>query len=103
MHIAIASMPSSKRPGTYNVLVSHFQSQDNPTAVWDKIGNFPDGTRVALAGGDGTNTSKKQMHVTIDSLAHKKGVEIDGYFRGNGLWVNNKGKYYAYKTNVEKK
>jgi hypothetical protein len=43
------------------------------------------------------------MRATIDSLAHKKGVTIDGYFRGNGLWVDNKGKYYAYKTNIERK
>ena len=43
------------------------------------------------------------MRATIDSLAHKKGVTIDGYFSGNGLWVDNKGKYYAYKTNIERK
>jgi hypothetical protein len=96
-------MPSSKRSGTYDVVVSHFEAQDNPSAVWDKIGNFPSGTRVALAGGNDTDPSKTQMRATIDSLAHKKGVTMDGYFRGNGLWVDNKGKYYAYKTNVEKK
>jgi hypothetical protein len=31
-----------------------------------------------------------------------KGVTIDGYFRGNGLWAKNNGMYYTFKTNVNK-
>lgn len=101
--IALISMPSSTRPGTFDVVASHFQSQDDPGAVWNQIGTFPTGTRVAIAGGDATYSSNTQMIVTIASLAYKKGVTIDGYFNGNGLWVDNRRKYYAFKTNVKKK
>jgi len=102
--IAIVSTPSPKTPGKKDVAVSHFEAQDNPDAVWDQIGPIPEGTHVALAGGDGTDPeSNAEMAATVASLAGKKGITIDGYFRGNGLWVDNKGRYFAYKTNVEKK
>jgi hypothetical protein len=94
--IALVSIPSSTKPGTYDVVVSHFNPGQDPSAVWAKIGPFPDGTRVAMAGGDDSYASNTQRLVTIASLAYKKGVKIDGYFSGNGLWVDNRGKYYAF-------
>lgn len=100
--IALISMPSSTKPGTFDVVASHLQAKDDPGAMWDQIGTFPKGTRVAIAGGDGSDpASNAQMSVTVASLAHKKGVTIDGYFNGNGLWVDNKGNYYAFKTNTK--
>ena len=32
--IAIISTPSAQRPGTYDVVASHFESQDDPDSVW---------------------------------------------------------------------
>jgi hypothetical protein len=94
--IAIVSIPSSNKPGTYDVVVSHFNPGQDPSAVWAKIGTFPNGTRVAIAGGDDSYASNTQRLVTIASLAYKNGVKIDGYFSGNGLWVDNRGTYYAF-------
>ena len=73
------------------------------TACGDKLDAFPKGTRVAITGGNGSRSSNTQMLVTVASLAYRKGVTIDGYFYGNGLWVDNRGRYYAFRTNVETK
>lgn len=101
--ITIISTPLAQRPGTYDVAASHFESQDDPDSVWDKLDAFPKGTRVAITGGNGSRSSNTQMLVTVASLAYRKGVTIDGYFYGNGLWVDNRGRYYAFRTNVGKK
>ena len=105
------SIPSSTNPGKYDVLAAHFEAQDNPFALWDLIGSLPAGTHVALAGaieseGGTPGGYSKELAVTAGSVGylwHKFGVTIDGYFYGNGLWVDNSLNYYAYKKNVELK
>jgi hypothetical protein len=87
----------------YDIIVSHLAPGDNPYGVWKKAGGVPGGSRVAFAGGDGSRASNTQLLCTIASLAHRKGVKIDGYFDGTGLWADNTGRYFVHALDLRPK
>jgi hypothetical protein len=108
--IAIVSIPNTTT-GKYDVVVSHFQAQDDPDDLWELIGYLPKDSHVALAGaiqGDGSHdwgygAPSKELSAVLKSLNNDyTNVIFDGYFYGQGLWVDNSLNYYADVDDLNK-
>lgn len=96
--IFIVSVPIQGKPGRHNVLVSHCYPRDNPHAIINSLGKLPPGCHAAIAGGNGRDDPSNTELAMVISALRQRGIVIDGYFDGSGLWVDNRGNYYAYES-----
>ncbi|MBX3414202.1 MAG: RHS repeat protein [Pirellulales bacterium] len=99
--IMIISVPVRDKPGNRDVIVSHCYAADNPFKSLEAIGGFPVGCHAAVAGGDGSRESNTELLLVLTAL-QSQGAIIDGYFSGSGLWVDNRGNYHTYESDVKK-
>jgi uncharacterized repeat protein (TIGR01451 family) len=79
-------------PGVSRVDVFHFATGDSPFFTLQSIGPLPEGTRVAVFGGNDTDSTPLFNSIDV-FLSQNPQVTVDGFVDRNGLWIDDTGTY----------